>query len=139
MSTLRRELTTGGKITASVDGLTAYLLILRAVEEKRGLIHGQLHDHGESCAIGSYFDLHPQSALPQPLIDEVATVNDAAPRLTPAARKRHVLQWLRWKLGTLGWTVPVKRPVATARVMDTLARQVDDLEATKEATDGAPH
>jgi hypothetical protein len=133
MSQYRKELGPGNPGTPMVNGLTGYLLILRAVESKRGLVHGQLHDHGESCAVGSFFDLHAgKMALTVAMADEVAAVNDAVPHLSPAARKRHMLQWLRWKLGTLGWVSRGRRapaPAPDAATMATLARQVEDVAA----------
>lgn len=103
--TLRPELTNGDGTVPAVTGLTGYLLILRAVEDTRGLIHGKLHERGQSCAIGSFFDLHGgKLTVPWAMVDEVAAVNDAVPHQSARARKRHVVQWLRWKLGSLGWS-----------------------------------
>ena len=84
------------------DRGTAYLMVLNAVEAKRGLIHGQLHNRGESCAIGSYFDVNPNCAIPHGMTDEIAAVNDSAPALTMLQRKQMVARWLRWRLTTLG-------------------------------------
>jgi len=103
MSMLRREL--GNNLSGKPlmkDG-TAYLLIYRAVEDSRGLIHGRLHDgRGAHCAIGSYFARHDNTALPESLIDEVAAVNDSMPHKTPNARRLGVLRWLRWRLAVSG-------------------------------------
>ena len=68
------------------------------------LIHGKLHDHGESCAIGNYFDRHDNTSLPSSLIDEVAAVNDSVPNKSGRQRKLHVMRWLRWRLGQVGMT-----------------------------------
>ena len=82
---------------------TAYLMILNAVNEQRGLIHGRLDGaHGEHCAIGSYFDINNQTCLPTELIDEVAAVNDSVPHATPRQRRLVVARWLRWKLAQAG-------------------------------------
>lgn len=85
-------------------GGTAYFAILNAVKAQPGLIAGKLNGPcGEHCAIGSYFALKKHMALPMTLIDEVAAVNDSMPNVTPIARKRAVMRWLKWKLGTLGF------------------------------------
>jgi hypothetical protein len=102
MSVLRRELISGNHDDVCPEGGTAYLLIYQAVREQPGLIHGKLKADGAYCAVGSYFHDHEGTALPSDLIDEVALVNDSMPTATPAARKRWVQQWLRWKLSTLG-------------------------------------
>lgn len=81
---------------------TAYLLIANAIKGRDGLIHGKLHEQGEHCAIGSYFETHAHTALPSDIVDEVAAVNDSVPNATPKQRKRTVLKWLRWKLNQLG-------------------------------------
>lgn len=81
---------------------TAYLLILSAVQTQAGLVHGKLHDHGESCAIGSYFDINGNTSLPESLIDEVAAVNDSVPNFSAAKRKQYVARWLKWKLKQFG-------------------------------------
>lgn len=88
--------------TYSPKGATAYLMIYNAVREQDGLIHGRLHDGGWSCAIGSYFDVNPKTALDYHLIDEVAAVNDSMPHATLKQRKEVVSRWLRWKLTQLG-------------------------------------
>lgn len=80
---------------------TAYLMIYNAVKSKDQLIAGRLHQWGESCAIGSFWDVNPTCALPTDLIDEVAAVNDS---VVGTARQRRlvVLRWLRWKLKQAG-------------------------------------
>lgn len=101
MSKLRPTLSYGHTDYAPRGG-TAYLMVLNAVKEKDGLLHGKLHDKSYSCAIGSYFDLHPTYGLYDELIDEVAAVNDSAPSMTYKQRKTMVTRWLRWKLKVLG-------------------------------------
>jgi hypothetical protein len=83
-------------------GGTAYLMIYNAVRSKQGLIAGALHKNGEACAIGSYFDANPRTALDYHLIDEVAAVNDSGRSVTPRQRRLIVLRWLRWKLKQAG-------------------------------------
>lgn len=80
---------------------TAYLMIYNAVKSKEKLIAGRLHSGGESCAIGSFWDVNPRCALHVPLIDEVAAVNDSVVG-TPRQRRLVVLRWLRWKLKQAG-------------------------------------
>lgn len=100
MSSLRPTLRTGSGKPCMCDG-TAYLMILSAVKTRAGLVHGKLHDRGESCAIGSYFDVNDSTSLPDSLIDEVAAVNDSVPQATNRQRKLYVARWLRWKLAQL--------------------------------------
>lgn len=80
---------------------TAYLMVYNAVQTKRMLIHGRLHAGGESCAIGSFWDVNPKCALHEAFIDEVAAVNDSF-RGTPRQRLAHMKRWLRWKLAQAG-------------------------------------
>lgn len=101
MSKLRPELTSGGTEKYCPEHGTALLMTLNAVKTKRGLAHGQLHKCGESCAVGSYFDVNPNCYFPGGLTDEVAAVNDSMPNATPRARKVMVMRWLRWKLSLL--------------------------------------
>lgn len=101
MSKLRPTLRDGSKWPCMTNG-TAYLMIHAAVDREDGLIHGALHDHGASCAIGSYFNINGTTSLPSVLIDEVAAVNDSVPHLTPLGRKKFVSRWLKWKLTQLG-------------------------------------
>lgn len=101
MSKLRPELGPGGKWPCMKNG-TAYLMILNAIEQQRGLIHGKLEADGEFCAIGSYFEVNDKTCLPSDLIDEVAAVNDSMPHMTPVQRKKRMMQWLKWKLAALG-------------------------------------
>lgn len=102
MSKLRPTLSDAKPGTPCMKNGTAYLMILNAVEQQKGLIHGELHAHGAHCAIGSYFDVNDRTCLPSALIDEVAAVNDSMPQLTPAARKKRMMQWLKWKLAEVG-------------------------------------
>ena len=80
---------------------TAYLMIYNAVKSKEVLIAGQLHSHGESCALGSFWDVNPKCSLQVPLIDEVAAVNDSF-KGSAKQRRLMVLRWLRWKLNQAG-------------------------------------
>ena len=102
MSELRKELTTNVGKSPCLKSGTAYFMILQAVEAQRGLVHGQLHAHGEHCAIGSFFEINSKLALPSDLIDEVAAVNDSMPGVSERTRKLRMLNWLRWKLKSLG-------------------------------------
>jgi hypothetical protein len=101
MSALRKELKSGSTKPCMTNG-TAYLMIYTAVQRQQGLVHGKLHDQGEHCAIGSYFDVNDNTCLPATLIDEVAAVNDSVPHLSNPKRKAHVAKWLRWKLTQIG-------------------------------------
>ena len=84
-------------------------MIRDAVERRRGLIHGFLHDgRGGACAIGAFFDDNPKLALQTSIVDEVAGYNDSLRRLTPYARRTRVLRWLTAKLATMGWK-PARR------------------------------
>lgn len=103
MSELRPTLTAAKPGTPCMRNGTAYLMILNAVEQQKGLVHGMLHTpEGEHCAIGGYFDINKQTCLPSDLIDEVAAVNDSMPQLTPIQRRKRMMQWLKWKLASLG-------------------------------------
>lgn len=103
MSKLRPTLGIANPGTPCMRNGTAYWMILNAVEHQKGLIHGKLHAHGAHCAIGSYFEVNGETALPSELIDEVATVNDSMPTLTPIQRKKRVTQWLKWRLADVGF------------------------------------
>ena len=102
-SLLRPETVTAKPGTPSPTNGTAYLVIYNAVKRRAGLIHGKLDNkYGEHCAIGSYFDDHPRSALNFGIIDEVAMVNDSVPTATAKQRRLVVMRWLRWKLAQVG-------------------------------------
>lgn len=58
---------------------------------------------GEYCAIGSYFHINSNTALPADLVDEIAAVNDSMPTLTPAVRRDRMIRWLKWRLAALGF------------------------------------
>ena len=120
MSKLRPELTSGSTLPCMKNG-TAYLMILNAVRTKNGLVHGQLRQRGESCAIGSYFDINKTTCLPSDLIDEVAAVNDSMPTLTMRVRKQRMVQWLQWKLAAIGMPGYV-RPVVPAKGRKGISR-----------------
>lgn len=102
MTKMRPSLCNGTGLPLMSNG-TAYMMILSAVNQERGLVHGKLHEHGQHCAIGSYFETNEQTALPSLLIDEVASVNDSVPHLTNRRRRLYVAKWLRWKLGQLNF------------------------------------
>lgn len=108
MSKLRPTLRTVSSYPCPSNG-TAYLMILAAVEQRPGLIHGELKAHGEFCAIGSFFHVNPRAALSADLIDEVAMVNDSVPYLGEKKRKDYVRRWLRWKLQQLGMPLPGRK------------------------------
>jgi len=94
-------------------GANAYFIIMQAVEAQPGLIHGKLHGVGAHCAMGSYWKAHPDWAIPDCVIDEVAGINDSAPTVTVKRRKEIVLQWLKWKLRCYGFKYRVKKPRST--------------------------
>jgi hypothetical protein len=77
-------------------------MVYNAVRMKRVLIHGRLHNYGESCAIGSFWDVNPKCSLYSEFIDEVAAVNDSVPASTGRQRRLVVLRWLRWRLAQVG-------------------------------------
>lgn len=112
MSNLRPELVPSDGKTPCMKGGTAYLMILNAVEQQNGLVHGRLHYKGAHCAIGSYFSIN-KTTLPWDMIDEVAAVNDSMPLLTPVQRKKRMMQWLKWKLAALGVPGYYRRKVTT--------------------------
>jgi hypothetical protein len=111
MSKLRPTLRDATPGTPCMHNGTAYQMILNAVEQQKGLIHGKLEVQGTYCAIGSYFHVNTKTALPDALIDEVAAVNDSMPQLTPVQRKKRMMQWLKWKLADLGMTGYHRRKV----------------------------
>lgn len=103
MSRLRPE--TVNSTDQAIPDMTALYAIYGAVKAQDGLCHGKLHDgRGAHCAIGSLWASSP-GTLHASLIDEVATVNDAVPHMTPRQRKAYVLRWLRWKLQGRGFTL----------------------------------
>lgn len=104
MSKLRPTLTNAKPGTPCMRNGTAYLMILNAVETRKGLVSGELEIKGEYCSIGSYFHVNKGTSLPDPLIDEVAAVNDSMPTLSPSERKVRMVRWLKWKLADLGMT-----------------------------------
>jgi len=102
MSKMRPELGNGSHGEPCPRNGTAYLMILNAVESRRGLIAGRLEAQGEYCSIGAYFHVNPRTALPTDIIDEVAMVNDSLVNVTPFQRRQRMRCWLRWKLAQLG-------------------------------------
>ncbi len=104
MSKLRPEAGTaklGDKSYTPTNG-TAYLMVYNAVKAKQVLIDGKLHAHGESCAIGAFWDQNPKCNLYTDFIDEVAAVNDSLPNASGKQRRNLVLRWLKWKLAQAG-------------------------------------
>lgn len=100
-SKMRPETREGdGKRYCPTNG-TAYLMVYNAVKSKDRLIAGKLHANGESCAIGSFWDVNPNCSLEFDFIDEVAAVNDSVVG-TPRQRRLVVMRWLRWKLKQAG-------------------------------------
>ncbi len=77
-------------------------MVYNAVKSKERLITGQLHKGGESCAIGSFWDVNPTCSLKLDFIDEVAAVNDSFVDVSPRQRRLKMLAWLRWKLAKAG-------------------------------------
>lgn len=104
MSKMRPELKDGSAApgTYTPEGGSAYLMVYNAIMTKQGLIRGQLHSQGESCAIGSFFDVNPKCALHQSFIEEVAAMNDSFKHATRKQRRTQMLRWLRWKLTACG-------------------------------------
>jgi len=104
MSRLRPTLCKGAKDDPCLYNGTAYYAIFNAVRDQHGLIHGKLEDgSGHYCAIGSFFHNVKGTTLPTDIVDEVAAVNDSMPHATAKQRQQRVLQWLRWKLRSLGF------------------------------------
>jgi hypothetical protein len=101
MSRLRPE--TRSTDNPALTGGSAYFAIFNAVKSQDGLIAGRLDDgRGAHCTIGSYFAQTNHMPLPMALIDEVAAINDSITG-SPKVRKREMVRWLKWKLGTLGF------------------------------------
>ena len=82
------------------DRFDSFFMIRDAVERKERLIKGQYHDHGESCAVGAFFDDNPNLAMHTAVVDEVATYNDSV-RGTERQRRDKVLAWLNAKIAYL--------------------------------------
>lgn len=102
MSALRPELRTIPHDPSTPQGATAYLVVLNAMRDYDGLIHGRLDSaDGAHCAVGCYF-AQGSRKLPADVIDQIATVNDSMPKATRKQRWQVVERWLRWKLTTLG-------------------------------------
>jgi len=100
MSKLRPECG-DGKGSPCPSEPTAYYLIRESVAKRRSLAAGALHKNGLSCAVGSFFDDHPNYALPSAVIEEVAAVNDSYKNLSAHERWKKVNSWLRWKVRVL--------------------------------------
>lgn len=103
MSKLRPEAKSNPMSTAyTPEGGTAYLMVYNAVKAKTGLVHGKLHAQGESCAIGSFWDVNPKCSLYESFIDDVAAINDSVPHVSMRQRRLVVMRWLRWRLALVG-------------------------------------
>lgn len=101
-NSLVRPETRSAPNTPAPDYADSLWMIRDAVRGREGLIYGKLHDNGESCAIGAFFDANPKLALQTKIIDEVATYNDSIPdTVSWKTRKRKVLEWLNWKIAVL--------------------------------------
>lgn len=101
ISKMRPETTHGTPGDYCPTNGTAFLMVYNAVQQKDRLIAGKLHDHGESCSIGAFWDANPKCSLQISFIDEVAAVNDSF-KGTPRQRHTMMSRWLRWKLTQLG-------------------------------------
>jgi hypothetical protein len=116
MSKLRPCLPNADPRTPCPRGGTAYLMIYNAVEAHDGLVHGKLHEDGDHCAVGCFFDVNPRLALDAGLIDEVAAMNDSMPGATMKQRRQRVLQWLRWRLERCGLKFPGRKPKTVPQI-----------------------
>jgi uncharacterized protein YdaU (DUF1376 family) len=80
---------------------TVYFLVRDAVERRRQLAYGKLHDGGLDCAMGAFWRDNPNAVVHSRVIEEIATVNDSIKPSTPNAAKlrwQKVRSWLRWKV-----------------------------------------
>jgi hypothetical protein len=100
-SKLRPECGSGNGVALPED--TALYLIRDAVNRRRSLAYGRLHDKdGRSCAMGAFWDDNPKLTVSWKLLDEVAAVNDSLPpTATPKERWKKVQSWLRFKIKSL--------------------------------------
>lgn len=100
-SKLRPECGSGNGVVLPED--TALFLILDAVNRRRVLIAGRLHDGGgHHCAMGAFWADNPRLTVSWKLLEEVAAVNDSLPaKATPQERWKKVNSWLRFKIKCL--------------------------------------
>ena len=103
MSKLRPELEDGDDDSIYIPRDTALFLIRDSVAKRRSLIHGQLSDgNGHYCALGAFWEDHPDTSIDDSLVDEVAAVNDSIPpQATARERWKKVNEWLRFKIAAL--------------------------------------
>jgi hypothetical protein len=101
MSTFRPECANSTDNAMPDD--TALFLIRDSVAKRRELIFGRLDDGlGNHCAIGAFWADNPGVTLHSALIDEVAAVNDSAPKTATAKERwKKVNSWLRFKIASL--------------------------------------
>lgn len=103
MRTVMRDIRPTLKSCPGQPGLNyrnTYFRVLEATASVRSLIHGRLHNNGNSCAIGTYFK---QSTMPinTDAIDEIATYNDSFPHLTQHERWKKVRKWLKFQVAKM--------------------------------------
>lgn len=96
MSKLRPECVDGPRGVRALPDDTALFLIRDSVARRRTLIHGKLDGKaGKHCALGAFWEDHPDAVLHDSLIDEVAEVNDSVGKYaSPKERWRKVNEWL---------------------------------------------
>lgn len=117
MSQVRPELHSTDK-PATADRFDTFWMVRDSVERQAGLIRGQLHDlHGYHCAVGAFFNDHPDAVLATAVIDEIARYNDSLPKtITRLQRRNRVLRWLTAKIDTMrGRIVRRKRTVSKTK------------------------
>jgi hypothetical protein len=76
-------------------------LVLAAVSRRRSLAHGMLHDDTKHCAMGCFWEDHPNVAVYTHAVDKVASFNDLTPKATPKARWKRMVKWLRKEVASL--------------------------------------
>lgn len=96
MSALRPECNPSSG--AALSNRYALRLILGAVCRRRSLAHGALDVGSKHCALGCFWEDHPDVTLYTSLVDEVATFNDLTPRATPKKRWKRMVTWLRRRM-----------------------------------------
>lgn len=74
--------------------------VYSAVRKRRTLAHGKLKTADGRCAMGCFWEDNPGTAVSTKILEEIAAVNDSVPpTATRSERRKHVLRWLKWKLG----------------------------------------
>lgn len=79
----------------------AYRLMLESVNRRRSLAYGELHSGEKYCALGCFWKDHPDFILDNDIVDEIASINDLAPRATPKSRWNRMKKWLKMKVESL--------------------------------------